>query len=81
MALNALFYFNENISRKYKKAKNTFLFAFSDNITIILLSTFVGFILLTLMTKLTSITDKIKEIFQKEEEKLKKNKKNMLLLI
>ena len=33
------------------------------------------------MTKLTNTTDKIKEIFQKEEEKLKKNKKNMLLLI
>ena len=36
LALNALFYFNDNISKKYHYAKNIFLFAFTNNITIII---------------------------------------------
>ena len=75
LALNALFYFNNNISKKYRKAKNLFLFAFSDNILIIFLSTFVGFILLTFLAKLSSSTNTIREVFRNEEEKLKKDKK------
>ena len=75
LALNALFYFNDNISKKYRKAKNLFLFAFSDNILIVFLSTFVGFILLTFLAKLSSSTSTIREVFLKEEEKLKKDKK------
>ena len=75
LALNALFYFNNNISKKYRNAKNVFLFAFSDNITIIILSIFVGFILLTSLAKLSNSTNKIREIFNNEEEKLKKDKK------
>ena len=74
LALNALFYFNDNISKKYRYAKNLFLFTFSDNITIIILSTSVGFILLTLFTKLSNSTNNIREIFQKEEKKLKQDK-------
>jgi hypothetical protein len=75
LALNALFYFNNNISKKYRSAKNIFIFAFSDNITIIFLSIFVGFILLTLLSKLSNSTNNIREVFKKEEEKMKKNKK------
>jgi hypothetical protein len=73
-ALNALFYFNNNISKKYRKAKNLFLFAFSDNIIVLFLSTFVGFILLTFLSKLSNSTNAIREVFLKEEEKLKKDK-------
>ena len=50
LALNAFFYFNDNISRKYRYTKSIFIFAVSNNITVILLSTLVGFILLTLFT-------------------------------
>ena len=39
LALNALFYFNDNISKKYHYAQNIFLFAFTNNITIIIYST------------------------------------------
>ena len=39
LALNALFYFNDNISKKYHYAKNVFLFTFINNITIIIYST------------------------------------------
>ena len=44
LALNALFYFNSNISKRYRNAKNIFLFAFSDDIITIfaLLVSFMG---------------------------------------
>ena len=74
LSLNALFYFNENISKKYRSGKNLFLFTFSDNVIIIFLSTFVGFILLTLLSKLSNFTNNIREIFKNEETKLKKDK-------
>ena len=51
------------------------MFAFSNNITVILLSTFIGFILITIFTKLTNTTNAIRNVFKNEEEKIKKNKK------
>ena len=75
LALNAFFYFNDNISKKYHYAKGLFLFTFSNNITVIILSTFIGFVLLTLFTKLSNSTNAIREIFRNEEEKMKKNDK------
>ena len=73
-ALNAIFYLDDKISEKYKYAKNLFLFTFNSNITIILLSTLIGFFFMTLFTNLSNLTNNIKEVFRKEEEKLKKNK-------
>ena len=58
LALNAIFYFDDKISEKYKLAKSLFLFAFSNNLTVILLSTFIGFILLTLFKKLNKLFTK-----------------------
>ena len=78
LALNALFYFNENISKKYRSGKNLFLFTFSDNVIIIFLSTFVGFIFLTLLSKLSNFTNNIREVFKNEETKLKKDKKYII---
>ena len=75
LALNSIFYFEDKISEKYYFAQSLFLFAFSNNITVILLSTFVGFILLTLFAKLSNSTNDIREIFKKEEEKIRNNKK------
>ena len=75
LSLNALFYFNDNISKKYRRSKSLFLFTFNDNITIILLSTFVGFILFTFLAYLSNSTNKIRDIFRIEEEKLQKEKK------
>ena len=49
LALNAFFYFNDNISEKYKTSKSLIEFTFTSNITVILLSTFVGFILMTFL--------------------------------
>ena len=75
LALNAFFYFNDNISKKYRYTKSLISFTFSNNITVILLSTLVGFVLLTSFTKLSNSTKEIRDVFKKEEEKLTKNKK------
>ena len=74
LALNALFYFNDNISKKYRNSKNLFLFSLSDNVAVVFLSTFVGFVLLTLLAKLSNSTNAIRGVFAKEEEKIKKDK-------
>ena len=50
LALNSLLYLNDNISKKYRYASNLFLFTFSNNITIILLSTLLSFILISLIS-------------------------------
>mgnify|MGYP002624419819 CR=1 FL=1 len=75
LALNAFFYLDDKISEKYRYAKNIFLFAFNNNLTVILLSTLIGFVFLTLFTKLSNSTNSIRSVFMKEEEKLKKDKK------
>ena len=75
LALNAFFYLDDIISEKYKYAKGLFLFTFNNNITIIIVSTLIGFIFMTLFTNLSNSTNAIRDIFLKEEEKLKENKK------
>ena len=75
LALNSLFYLNDNISKKYHYAKNLFLFAFSSNITIIIYSTLLSYFLITLMTKLSNPSNAIRNVFRKEEEKIKHKKR------
>ena len=74
LALNAIFYFDNKISEKYRIAGSLFLFAFSNNLIVIFLSTLIGFVLLTLFTKLSNATNAIREVFKIEEEKLKNDK-------
>ena len=45
---------------------------------VVFLSTFVGFILLTLLAKLSNSTNAIRGVFAKEEEKIKKDKNYMV---
>ena len=75
LALNAFFYFDDKISEKYKYTKNLFLFTFNSNITIILLSTLVGFVFMTLFTNLGNSINNIRDIFKNEEQKILKDKK------
>ena len=65
----------DNISKKYHYAKNLFLFAFSNNLTIIIYSILVSSFLMILMTKLSNPSKAIRNIFRKEEEKIKFKKK------
>ena len=78
LALNAIFYLDDKISEKYKYAKNLFLFTFNNNLTIILLSTLIGFIFMTLFTNLNNSIHKIRSIFKNEEQKLIKDKKYII---
>ena len=75
LALNAVFYLDDKISKKYKYAKNLFLFTFNNNLTIILISTLIGFVIMTLFTNLSNSTNNIRNIFLAEEVKLKQDKK------
>ena len=80
LALNALFYFNDNISKKYHYAQNIFLFAFTNqniflfaftnNITIIIYSTLLSYFLITLLSKLSNSSSAIREVFQNVENKI-----------
>ena len=80
LALNAFLYLDDIISKKYKYAKNLFLFTFNNNITIILLSALFGFVFITLFTNLNNLENRIRELFKKEEEKLIKNNKYIISL-
>ena len=71
LALNSLLYLNDNISKKYQYAKGLFLFTFSNNLTIILLSTLLSFFLIALISKLNNSTNSIRNVFRNEEEKIK----------
>ena len=75
LALNSLLYFNDRISEKYHNTSGLFLFTFSNNLTIILLSTILSFFLITLISKLGNSTNAIRSIFGDEEEKIKQDKK------
>ena len=75
LALNALFYFNDNISKKFHYAKNIFLFTLNNNITIIIYSTLVSTFLLTFISKLSNSSKEIRNVFRIQEQKLKKNRK------
>ena len=75
LALNALFYFNDNISKKYQFSKNLFLFTFSNNISIIAYSTLVSSFVMSLFSKLSNSSNAIRNVFRKEEEKIKRSKR------
>ena len=75
LALNSLLYLKDNISKKYHYASNLFLFTFTNNITIILLSTLISFIIMSLISKLNNSTNEIRKVFGEYEEKIKKEKK------
>ena len=78
MALNSIFYFEDKISEKYRMAASLFLFAFSNNITAILLSTLIGFIFVIIYIKMCNCTNSIREVFIKVEEIIKRNKKYVI---
>ena len=78
LALNALFYFNDNISKKYHYTKNLFFFTFSNNITIIIYSTLLSYFLITLISKLSNSSSAIRNVFEREEANIQKNKKYII---
>ena len=76
LALNALFYLSKNISDKYHyTGANRLLFSLINNITKSLTSTIISFILLYFFQSLTQSSNNIVNLFRKQEDLLKKDKK------
>ena len=74
-SFNALFYFNEKISDRFKyEGDNLFFFTLVNNLVISILSGLVYFFLI-LLNKLIHSKYKIENIFRNVEDKVKKNKK------
>ena len=74
-AFNALFYFNENISKKYHyEGKSLFLFSLINNIFQTLFASISGLILVNLFEHLIDYRGSIEDIFKDEENKMRKNK-------
>ena len=75
LALNALFYFSDNISDKYHyTGKYKLLFTLVNNLTISLALVIVSFILLTFFQELTQSNNKIEQLFKEQDDLLKSDK-------
>ena len=75
LALNALFYLNDNISDRYHyNGSNLFWYSLLNNLTISITSTLVGFLLIKFLSFLSNSKDDIVDIFRKEEEKMRNDK-------
>ena len=75
-ALNALFYFNQNISDKYHyKGENLYWFSLLNNLIISIFSTLVSYLLVRILGVLTNSKDSIETLFRNQEELLRENKK------
>lgn len=72
---NCLFYFDEIVSKRFLYRENVFTFTFSTNMPNIFYSVFILMVFEIVILLYTNISPKIREIFQKEEEKLKSDKK------
>ena len=75
-ALNALFYFCQNISDKYHyEGENLYWFSLLNNLTISIFSTLFSYLLVKILGVLTNSKDSIENLFRTQEELLRKNKK------
>ena len=75
IALNCFFYLSDNISDKYHyEGKSAILFSITNNITISLVSSIVGFCLIYFSQSLVQSSDKITTLFREQEDLLKKDK-------
>ena len=73
--LNALFYLNQKISDKYHYEGNSaILFSLTNNITISLVSSIVGYSLIYFSQSLVQSTDRITMLFREQDCLLKKDK-------
>ena len=71
---NCLFYSDKNVSIRFINKENLFYFTFSTNMPNIFYSLFVLYGIVIILYLLINMPKKIRDIFQIEEEKLKKDK-------
>ena len=79
--LNAIFYTDDKIGEKHKSGKSLITFALTDNLIVIILSTLIGYAFLIFFSNLNNIVNEIRQIFRKEEEKIKKDEKYTVDLV
>ena len=76
LAFNTLFYFNSNISDRYKyEGNNLFWFSLLNNIVICIVSTSISFSLCAILQFLTNSKESVEDLFRDEEKKMRKNSK------
>ena len=76
MALNALFYLNQNLSDRYHyNGHNLYLFTLINNMTISVSSTLFSYILVKGLNFLNNSKDSIESLFRYHEKIMRKNKK------
>ena len=74
LAFNAILYTDDKISEKYNSSNSIGLFAFTNNLLVILLTTLIGYIIFILLGYLINSTNKLRKLFRIEEERIKNNK-------
>ena len=76
LALNSIFYSNENISKKYKyEGENVYLFTLVNDLVESFTSAIVSLLLVNFFQFLVDSRGKFEEVFRKEESKMRKNRK------
>ena len=74
LALNAIFYTDDKVSERYNSSSSIEEFTFTNNLTVILLSTLIGHIIFLFLGFLNNSTNEIRKLFRIEEERIKNNK-------
>ena len=72
---NCLLYSDKIVSKRYHYEENVLAFTFSTNLPNVFGSLFIVYVYVIIIYLLTNMNQKIRTIFQQEEEKLKKDKK------
>ena len=75
IALNAIFYLDDKITDYYYSDKNIVLIPFTNNIVILIIVLFIGYILKVCFLQLINSSKEIRNIFRVEEEKIKQDPK------
>ena len=81
LALNAIFYTDDKVSEKYNSTKSAITFAFTNNLSVLLLSTLIGYVMFIFLANLNNSTNQIRNLFKEEEDKLKSNPKYTVSLL
>ena len=74
LAFNAILYTDNKISEKYNSSKSIVIFAFTNNLLAILLTTIIGYIIFIFLSFLINSTNELRKLFRFEEERIKNNK-------
>ena len=76
LALNTIFYSNQNISDKYHyKGNNLFFFTIINNLIQSIISSMVGVVLVNIFQHMFDYRGNFEDVFRNEEKKLRKDKK------